>query len=646
MQPALHRLPFWPRHLHHQLVLMVVVSLLLALGVLGGYTASEQSRIARRAVEDQARSLARTIAVSSRNALLTDSLDQLEELVIRSADFKAVRGLQVLSPQGRNLSHVTHLDGEAPQLIFDPPTRLAALPHQPVPQLAPLATDADADADDIVTAWHPITAGQLLGWVRVDYDASALRELRHSIWRNTLVVAIAMASLFGTLMAWLLRRPLRALDRARRFAVEMTNAEGKQMPHQPGPVEVEELDTALNEASMLLRQQVLLIEDWLRQHRANEARLSEQNEQLSALFTHSRDGLVTIHREGRVLFANQAFLRLTGLRAAQIVGRSEVELEAALRQAAEPGSTFTSLQACCTRDAEGQPAVQTLMLHGPQGRTVLTLSGQNSDSETVSRVLYVCDVTKQHTLDQMKSEFLSMAAHELRTPMVSIFGFTELMLHRTMPPEQQRDLLGRIHRQGQSMVAILNELLDLARIEARRGQDFKFETVDLADMVRAVVTDFKTPPGREPPVLDWPDRAMPVHVDPHKLQQAVLNVLSNAYKYSPQGGPVRVRGLCLEGETLRHRYGIEIEDHGMGLSPDNLARLGERFFRVDKSGSIPGTGLGVSIVKELMELMGGRLQVASSLGEGTTVTLWLGDAPAPLASPGPLAAPPLPAEVH
>jgi signal transduction histidine kinase len=263
------------------------------------------------------------------------------------------------------------------------------------------------------------------------------------------------------------------------------------------------------------------------------------------------------------------------------------------------------------------------------GRSVLTLSGQRSDSVAVSRVLYVCDVTKQHTLDQMKSEFLSMAAHELRTPMVSIFGFTELMLHRAMSPEQQRDLLGRIHRQGQSMVAILNELLDLARIEARRGQDFKFETVDLRDVVRAVVTDFKPPPGREAPLVSWHDTPMPVHVDPHKMQQAVLNILSNAYKYSPQGGPVTVRCLHQADAEARLRFGVEVEDHGMGLSPDNLARLGERFFRVDKSGNIPGTGLGVSIVKELMELMGGRMQVASVVGEGTTVSLWLGGTPTP-----------------
>jgi signal transduction histidine kinase len=147
--------------------------------------------------------------------------------------------------------------------------------------------------------------------------------------------------------------------------------------------------------------------------------------------------------------------------------------------------------------------------------------------------------------------------------------------------------------------------------------------VDLADVVAPVINDFKPPAGRQPPQVDEGIVPMPVHVDVHKMQQAVLNVLSNAYKYSPEGGPVFVRYLVADAEQGRHRFAVEIEDQGMGLSPDHLARLGERFFRADKSGSIPGTGLGVSIVKELMELMGGRMHVASELGKGTTVTLWL-----------------------
>ncbi len=610
--PDLQRL-LWPQRLHLQLVLMVSMSLLLALGLLGGYTAREQSGIALRGYESQAASLARNVAISSSNLILSDSLDQLEELLVRSSDFDEVMSLEVMTPDGHRLSHVARARGQAPRLVFDPPDQVRPVPVQEVPQVH---TDLD---EGLITAWHPIKAARLLGWVRVAHNVQPLHELRGRIWRNTLVVAVMTISLCATLMALLLRRPMNALIRAKEFAIDLVSAHGRQIPFEAGPVEVMELNAALNEASMMLKQQLRMIEDGLRQHHAHEAQLAEQNDQLSAIFTMSRDGLVTFDRDGHVLFANQAFINLTGLRPSQVLGQTQQRLDTHLRELARSGSSFTGLDTCFE---QADATEQTLVLSGNRNG-VLTLRGQRSESARVSRVLYVCDVTKQHTLDQMKSEFLSMAAHELRTPMVSIFGFTELLISREVGAEQRKSMLDSIHRQCKSMIAILNELLDLARIEARRGQDFKLETVDLADVVKAVVADFKTPPGRDAPVVDVPLLDMPVHVDQHKMQQALLNILSNAYKYSPQGGAVTLRYLVADAEQGRHRFAVEIRDEGMGLSAEHVARLGERFFRADKSGNIPGTGLGVSIVKELMDLMGGRMQVDSELGKGTTVTLWL-----------------------
>jgi signal transduction histidine kinase len=326
---------------------------------------------------------------------------------------------------------------------------------------------------------------------------------------------------------------------------------------------------------------------------------------------------VTFDRELRARFVNSAFLLHTGLSEADVLGQSVDALSRSLAAKAPEHKPFAGLDAVF-----GRSEAVVLEVSGER-RKVLSLSGQCSEQGGVSRVLYVCDVTRQHTLDEMKSEFLSMAAHELRTPMVSIFGFTELMLKREMKPEQRQDLLGRVYRHSQSMVAILNELLDLARIEARRGQDFHIESLDFGEVVQTVLADHRPPEGRAAPCVQSPEGPMPIRADRLKLQQAVLNILSNAYKYSPEGGDVAVRFLFSASENGTQRFGVAIEDHGIGLSPDHVARLGERFFRADKSGNIPGTGLGVSIVKELMDLMGGRMEVESTLGQGTTVTLWL-----------------------
>jgi two-component system sensor histidine kinase VicK len=597
---------------------ILIWPLLLALGLLGGYTARELAAVAGGAVRAQAQALARNVAISSTNLILTGSLDELEALLLRSAEFSEVQSLQVIAPNGRTLSFIERQPGEPPRVVFGKPGDAQALPSELGPQTLTVGRG------DELLVWHPVEAGGLKAWVRLSYRDEALQGLQHRIWRNTAVVAVLAVSVSALAMMLFLRRPVGALDRARRFAIALPQSRGEVLPAEKGPIEVTELSMALNEASCLLRQQFLVIEEAMRHVQLKELKLSEQNDQLGGIFALSPDGLVTFNQHGVVQFANQAFLDLTGLSREAVSGLHELDLQAHLMELASTGSTFSHIDACFEPPAgEHLAEREQLLVREAGGRRVLSLKGQRGDAGSVSKVLYVCDVTRQHTLDAMKSEFLSMAAHELRTPMVSIFGFTELMLKREMSAETRQDLLGRIYRHSQSMVSILNELLDLARIESRRGQDFKIVDAELVEVVSEVVTDFKPPEGREPPVVTLPAVPMPVQVDRHKMQQAVLNILSNAYKYSPDGGEVALRYLVAADGPPGRRFGVSVQDHGLGLSPENLARMGERFFRTDKSGNIPGTGLGVSIVKELLDLMGGHVDITSELGKGTTVTMWL-----------------------
>ncbi|MGE5451059.1 MAG: PAS domain-containing protein [Acidobacteriota bacterium] len=348
-----------------------------------------------------------------------------------------------------------------------------------------------------------------------------------------------------------------------------------------------------------------------------EARLHERSEQMGAIFSLSPDGFVSFDEQGRVAYCSPAFDALVGMPGQWAVGMMEDEFSHHLFQLAVPGQLVRSLT-----DVR-QHAGRVVLEMKPPAKHMLEVRLSRGEGTAVSQVMAIRDVTHETEVDQMKSAFLSMAAHELRTPMASIYGFTELLLTRELKPERQKDLLGRIYRQSEAMSGIINELLDLARIESRRGKDFALRSEDLTDLVAEVIQDFKTPEGREAPgVLANSHGHVTVWVDRKKMQQAVLNILSNAYKYSPQGGAVEVTFVArmLEG---RPQCGVVIQDHGMGLSPDQLARVGERFYRADKSGNIPGTGLGVTIVKEIMELMGGAVDITSELGVGTCVTLWV-----------------------
>jgi signal transduction histidine kinase len=211
--------------------------------------------------------------------------------------------------------------------------------------------------------------------------------------------------------------------------------------------------------------------------------------------------------------------------------------------------------------------------------------------------------------------------------MASVFGFSEVLLTQKLEPAEQKELLEIVYGQSLAMSEILNELLDLARIEARRGKDFRFNYVCAQTLITELSKSIKIPSGRLAPVLMLPAQEAWLMADTGKLKQALGNVINNAYKYSPGGGAVEVR-LEMLPATLDapERIQVQVSDYGMGMTADQTRRVFERFFRADTSGKIPGTGLGMSIVKEIVELHQGQVQVTSHVGQGTTVTMTFSNA--------------------
>ncbi len=339
--------------------------------------------------------------------------------------------------------------------------------------------------------------------------------------------------------------------------------------------------------------------------------------QLDAIFTLSPDGFAYFDGEGRLSFVNPAFERLTGVQSGMVSGMSLVEFSRCLQGRVDPLQPFPE------HAADGQPfdqEGQLLYLLQPIRRVLLVSRRASGDGG--ASVVYLRDVTRETEVDRMKSEFLTTAAHELRTPMASIMGFSELLMMREFPPERTRDMLSTIHRQARRLTNLINELLDLARIEARQGKDFKLEHRALTPVVQDAVAALHIEEDRSRMRVHLPEKSPELNIDSAKLQQAVINLLSNAYKYSPNGGAIDIS--VVEGAVSdRGEVGIEVRDHGIGMTPEQTERVFERFFRADPSGNIPGTGLGMSLVKEIMDAHGGRVAVSSTYGEGTCVTLWL-----------------------
>lgn len=373
--------------------------------------------------------------------------------------------------------------------------------------------------------------------------------------------------------------------------------------------------------------------------------LNIRNDQLDAIFALSPDGFVSFDAAQRVSFINDAFLRMTNLSRDALMGLDGAEFSARLVGISLAGAAFPGIEALrnerkkvgAGETAHGTPNTVSrrhlFELAGPANK-VLEVSLRLASSDSVSHVLYCRDVTHETVVDRMKSEFLSHAAHELRTPMASILGYAELLLAMEFSEEERREHLTTIHRQSQLLVAIINELLDIARIEARGGKDFVIEPLPLHAVIKDVIAGWSAPEGRDSPVIAGLHDDIWVRADRKKLMQALGNVVSNAYKYSPDGGDVTIRILRRKSEN-NERIGIAVIDAGIGMTPDQLARICERFYRADTSGKIPGSGLGMSIVKEIVELHGGHLEFESQAGVGTTITMWLPAAAIPTPVPTP-----------
>ena len=358
-------------------------------------------------------------------------------------------------------------------------------------------------------------------------------------------------------------------------------------------------------------------------------RLNARTEQLAAILELSENGVAYFDSGEALQHMNTALLGMLDLDRLAVFDLSIDALDdwiGGLLAASETcRRPLTSLMGQRAGSVAGSVASLTLALARPRPAVIQLVSARTNDG---GWVFYLRDVTRATEVDRMKSEFLATAAHELRTPMVSVHGFTELLLNRQVPEVQRRDMLETIHRQSKVLINVVNDMLDLARIEARQGEDLKCMPCRLSVLVEQAAAPFSQLDGAERLRVRLAHADTLLHVDAEKTLRAVTNVLSNALKYTPDGGAVTVD--TLDG-TLRDApaVGLRVTDRGIGMTPAQQARVFERFYRADPSGNIPGTGLGMSLVKEIIELHGGRVEVESEAGRGTTVTLWLPIDPEP-----------------
>ncbi len=227
-------------------------------------------------------------------------------------------------------------------------------------------------------------------------------------------------------------------------------------------------------------------------------------------------------------------------------------------------------------------------------------------------------------LDRLKSNFLATMSHELRTPLTSVIGYSEMMLEGLGGPltAEQREYLSIIMEKGESLLQLITSILDISKIEAGRVR-LAIKEANLAQVMRdAVATVMPIARKKGLRVACEPQPDLPfIHCDQEKIRQSLINLVSNAVKFTPAGGQVQVGA----GATPDGHVALRVSDTGIGIAEQHLARVFDVFYQVDSSSTreYGGAGLGLAIVKSFVEAHGGTVQVESEVGRGTTFTLVL-----------------------
>lgn len=324
------------------------------------------------------------------------------------------------------------------------------------------------------------------------------------------------------------------------------------------------------------------------------------------------DGLIVTDIYNRVILMNRTAEDLLGVRLSEVIDRP---IDFAIQDETLRERVRSTLQ----KKREGYEFDFELPGDDPKHPRIMrarTSVITDKEGKQTGIVTIIHDVTHEREVDRMKTEFISTAAHELRTPLTSIQGFSEIMLTRNdITEEEKKRFLSYINKQSVSLTLIVSDLLDIARIESGRGFALNKASYDISDTIRQVIPYFQEHAPQHHFEISIPNQPLVLYADRQKIEQVFKNLISNAVKYSPKGGVIMVTG----GITADH-FEAAVADNGIGMSTDQLEKIFDKFYRADASDTaIEGTGLGMTIVKHIVEAHGGSIWVESELGKGTTV---------------------------
>ena len=361
--------------------------------------------------------------------------------------------------------------------------------------------------------------------------------------------------------------------------------------------------------------------------RAARSDLEVVTTQLSAILDSALEGILLVDTRGRVIWANQALANMMELgEASDLAGEDLASRLESDGPDIEHRARFVEFFREVVRDPESTVASEDVTINTPEPHSYSLSSVPVEDEGGVhaGRLWVFRDVTSERAADEAKSTFVSMVSHELRTPLTSVMGFIDLAIDGAGDPvgEKTIKLLGTARSNAERLQRLVDDILDISRMESDTLR-LEMDSVnvvelarDLADGVNALFVE------RDVELtVDVDDEVPLIWADRGRMGQVIINLLTNALRYTPSGGEVHVQITHDSGAVA-----IAVVDTGVGIAPEHTSRVFEKFFRIDSKRSRPAgsTGLGLAITKSLVEQMSGVITLESEIGEGSTFTVRIG----------------------
>ncbi|MDD5679527.1 MAG: ATP-binding protein [Kiritimatiellae bacterium] len=380
---------------------------------------------------------------------------------------------------------------------------------------------------------------------------------------------------------------------------------------QPSPEELKELYAIRDRFQAELDRKV---NDATRKYQVENKRLSFEKGTMDSIMRNVGEGVVVIGNDGNIIMANPAAEKLLSKQGKAIVGQA---LKDSLR---EEHSLVLS---------GGSPdAIKEIEVAGKDEETRRVLRSSNAvvedlDGRTIGMVSVLSDITKMKEVEQLKSDFVANVSHELRSPLVAIQKNLGLILDQTagVINDNQKEFLSLAKNNVERLTRLINDLLDLSKIEAGKLELKKAKT-DIKALVRNAVMAF-TGWFREKGItahMDFAEAPLELELDADKISQVLNNLLSNALKFTPPKGEIRISLNAADGLVA-----VAVTDTGVGIAPGDIRRIFNKFEQVSANQPIgaTGTGLGLPLTKEIVEKHGGSIRVTSEIGKGSTFTFSL-----------------------